>query len=353
MIKRVIHNLLLTYRNTKINKSLKNSGNVKLTKHEKALINNYWGKEMLCRNSYICYEFYKHFRIFDHKLIANNIYAEAERLLNPFRYSLFLQHKCYLRLFIPQEHRPKTIIQNIDNHYLDSEGCIISKDEAIAIARNHSSFFIKVAAGSGGGRGIMKLDTHKDNIEKIFDEYNKDFICQEPLEEHETLSRFNKKCINTIRVLSLNINDNCTILSSFIRMGGIGSIVDNLHSSEGSSALVGINSNGDLHSFGIDKDYNKVFKAPSGLSFEGLNLEHYQKIVEFVKFWHKKSFPSANLIGWDIIIDKNNNPIVIEINLDSADIAAHQIFNGPIFADRTEEVIQYMKDNQNKLILKL
>lgn len=74
---------------------------------------------------------------------------------------------------------------------------------------------------------------------------------------------------------------------------------------------------------------------------------------EFVQYWHQKSFPFASLIGWDIIINEKGKPIVIEINLDSADIAPHQIFNGPIFGDRTDEVLEYMKNNPQRMMVRL
>ena len=353
MIRVFISNIIKSFRSYKSNRSLEDSRNIKLTKEEKRNIKNFWKKENISPSSYICYEFYKYFGILEPSLVPNNIYAEAERLLNPFRYSLFLQHKCCLKYFLPEENRPITIIQNIDNHYLDKGDNVISKLEAIDLVKKYNSFFVKISAGSGGGRGIMKVNTQTDNIEKIFDDYKKDFICQEPLVEHDTLARFSNNCINTIRVLSLNINDNCTILSSFIRMGGLGSIVDNLHSSTGSGALVGIKPDAHLHPFGIDKHYNKVYKSPSGLPFEGLTLDHYETVVDFVKYWHPKSFPFANLIGWDIIIGQNNQPIVIEINLDSADIAAHQVFNGPIFGKRTEEVLNYLKINNQNIIVRI
>lgn len=298
------------------------------------------------------YEFYKSFGMFDARLMPNDIYAEAERLLNPFRYSLFAQHKCLLKLFIPAESRPITIVQNIDGHYFDCQDNPISLKQAIEIVKVNAPFIIKIAAGSGGGRGVEKIESN-NGIEQIFDKYGKDFLCQRILKEHETLARFNPQCINTIRVLSLNLNSKCDILSSFVRMGGLGSIVDNLHSSEGKGCLVGLKQDGSFHSFGIDKNYNKVIESPTGIAFDGLTLEYYQDVKEFVQYWHQKSFPFANLIGWDIIINEKGKPIVIEINLDSADIAPHQIFNGPIFGDRTDEVLEYMKNNPQRMIVRL
>lgn len=350
-MKNIIKNIIVNRRHNARNKQLNYPFNVKITRNELSELKLYWGNNKL-DSTIICYEFYKSFGCFTPTLIPNSIYAEAERLLNPYRYKVFAQHKCLLKLFIPAESRPTTIIQNIDGHYFDFQDNPISKERAIKQAKENIPFIIKIAAGSGGGRGIKKIELN-DDVEKIFDEYGKDFICQSLLKEHETLARFNPECINTIRVLSLNINDKCDILSSFVRMGGIGSIVDNLHSSKGTGVLVGLKQDGTFHSFGIDKNYNKVMQAPTGITFEGLKLEYYQEVKEFVQYWHQRSFPFANLIGWDIIINESGKPIVIEINLDSADIAAHQIFNGPIFGDRTEEVLDYMKNNPQKIAIRL
>ena len=333
------------------NKVLSNAVNKKLSPLELRELKQYWG-DKFTKSSLAVYEFYKGFGVFNPQLVPNNIYAEAERLLNPFRYSLFAQHKCCLKYFIPQEHRPKTIIQNIDNHYLDREDNVINLSQAVAIAEQYDSFMIKIAAGSGGGRGIRKV-CKGDDVAAIFADYGKDFICQELLTEHPTLSRFNPECINTIRVLSLNINGRCSILSSFVRMGGRGSIVDNLHSEEGGGCLVGLNQDGKLATFGINKNYKIVETSPMGESFAGMVIEGYDTISTFIKDCHVKNFPFANLIGWDVIIDEMSQPIIIEINLDSADIAAHQIFNGPIYGDRTEEVLEYMKSNPQKTIIKM
>lgn len=350
-IKKCILKLWTHYINSRRNNNLKHKFNIKLTDNEYKQLKQYWQGNLPYKRK-TAYEFYKSFGVFDPRLMPNDIYANIERLLNPFRYSLFAQHKCCLKYFIPSEYRPKTIIQNIDNHFLDKDDRVISLSQAISIAEEYDSFMIKIAAGSGGGRGIRKVYKGED-LAAIFTDYGKDFICQELLTEHKTLARFNPDCINTIRVLSLNINDKFDVLSSFVRMGGKGCIVDNLHTENGGGCLVGINQNGKLASFGINKNYKKVFTSPMGESFDGLFIEGYDGIKSFIEDCHQKNFPFANLIGWDIIIDENNKPIIIEINLDSADIAAHQIFNGPIFGERTNEVLAYTNKNQQKYVIRL
>jgi hypothetical protein len=56
----------------------------------------------------------------------------------------------------------------------------------------------------------------------------------------------------------------------------------------------------------------------------------------------------AKLIAWDFAVDSNGTPIVIEINLDSGEIQFHQIYNGPLFGDRTGEVVEYIKKHPLK-----
>ena len=52
-----------------------------------------------------------------------------------------------------------------------------------------------------------------------------------------------------------------------------------------------------------------------------------------------QNFPHFRLISWDIALDKNNNPIIIEANLKYGEIDFHQLNNGPLFGDDTKEIL--------------
>ena len=168
-----------------------------------------------------------------------------------------------------------------------------------------------------------------------------DMEFEKVVQQNDFLAQFNPDSVNTIRIVTLNINRKCTVLSAFLRMGSRGSFVDNF--SSGFGILVGINNEGYLNEFGVDKNLNKVFEAPTGLQFKGICIPNYNLIKDQIEGFSKK-IPFANLIGWDITLDKQSNPIVIEVNLDSAHLALHQIFNGPIFGDRQSEVMDYIKE---------
>ena len=63
---------------------------------------------------------------------------------------------------------------------------------------------------------------------------------------------------------------------------------------------------------------------------------------------HKKFFIIAKTIPWDVAIDKEGNPVVIEINFGSSGT----MFCEPIFGSRTQEVIDYVKPRLNWLYTK-
>ena len=160
------------------------------------------------------------------------------------------------------------------------------------------------------------------------------------VKQNDFLAQFNPDSVNTLRFVTLNINRKCTVLSTFLRMGAKGSCVDNLNG--GNGVLVGVNSNGVLNDFGVDKNFEKKYESPTGVKFLNVSIPDFDRIKQQIIEFHKK-IPFANLIGWDVTIDTEGNPIVIEVNLDTAVIEAHQVFNGPIFGDRLDEVREYIE----------
>lgn len=312
-----------------------------LTKEEKKAFYDVWGKEGW---NPVSFEFYKAFGCpFNACYVPNDYYDFAEHVLNLRWSAFFLQHKGNLKYIIPAKNRPVTILQKIDGHIVYEDNTELTQEEALGILSRKAEFVYKIAMGTGGGRGVRKVSP-EDNIAELFGP--NDLIFQEVVRQSSFLAQFNADSVNTFRLLTLNINGNCTLLSSFLRMGAKGSFVDNLCS--GGGVLVGISQDGKLSSFGIDKKYQKIYFAPSGLSFSGISIPNWEAIKEKVTGFHKK-IPYANLIGWDITLDESGEPIVIEINLDSAEIEAHQIFNGPVFGERLQEVKDYIEKRRPML----
>lgn len=316
-----------------------------LTKAEKKRVKTLW-EPINCKgiNLYRWHQFYKAFcGYFDERFIPSTIYNGLfERTMNPGKFSSFLQHKGEFCLFVKPEHRCKTVFSNINEILYDDEMNLLTKPNALQMLddRNGEKIVVKPSTGSGGGRGVQiisKKDITLSNFDKILG--NTDYIVQDVLHEGEDLRRFNRDTVNTIRLLSLNLNGHVSVLSAFLRMGNKGMHVDNLSSG---GILVGIKSDGSLHDYALDKNLNKVYISPSGLVFRGIHLSSYSLVRDYA-LQHHKDFPLANLIAWDFAVDEKDNVIVLEINLDSGEIQFHQMFNGPLFGNRTKEVIEYVK----------
>lgn len=312
-----------------------------LSRKEKLEFKNSWKNW----NS-VSYEFYKAFGCpFNVGYVPNDYYDFAEHVLNLRWSAFFLQHKCSLKYIIPAENRPVSILQKIDGHYVFEDNTEITEAESIRILSQENEFVCKVAMGSGGGHGVQKI-TQSNAVDFSALLKPNDLIFQKIIHQHECLSQFNPDSVNTFRLLTLNLNGECSVLSSFLRMGAKGSFVDNL--STGGGVLVGIDQDGRVNEFGINKKYEKVFQAPSGISFSGLQIPNWLSIKEKTIKFHQH-IPYANLIGWDITLNEAGEPIVIEINLDHAEIEAHQIFNGPVFGERLQEVKAYIEKRTPQL----
>lgn len=324
------------------NRSLK-LGQTKLTSEEIEKVKEVWGRDV-CQ---MPFQAYKNFcGIFNPYYVPDDYYDYAEHVFNLRWAAFFLQHKSNLKLIIPSENRAKVLLQKIDGHFVNEDNIEITSSEAKLILSNCPEFMAKVARGTGGGKGVQKIvwDNVSDK-ESVLNEIMKpiDMEYEYVLRQNDFMSVFNPDSVNTFRFVTLNINEKCTVLSAFLRMGNKGAYVDNL--SGGGGVLVGINQEGYLSEFGIDKHFNKKFESPTGVVFKGIKVPNYEKIKEQIISFQQR-IPYANLIGWDVTLDENDNVVVIEVNLDSAVVEAHQIFNGPIFGDRFEEVTSYIESRK-------
>jgi len=337
-IDRIAYKYDLKRRAEKSNERGARYGYASLTMEEIKAIKEIWGDY---GGKYQAFGFYKQFcGVFNPYYVPDDYYDFAEHVLNLRWAAFFLQHKCNLKYIVPSKNRAKVIVQKIDGHLVLEDNTEISKEKTIACLKEHDVFMRKIARGTGGGKGVKKIVSKEI---KDFDELlqGNDIEFEELVQQNEFLAQFNPDSVNTFRFITLNINEKCTVLSTFLRMGSKGSYVDNL--SGGDGILVGINSEGCFNEFGIDKKFEKKFVSPGGIGFKGIKVPNFEQIKQQIIDFQKK-IPFANLIGWDITLDKEMNPIVIEVNLDSALIEAHQVFNGPVFGDRLKEVMDYIDE---------
>ena len=326
------------------NSKIPRSFSARLSRSELSEIEAFWKKYIrlgFIDSSYLnCFPFYKYFRDdVNHNFLPSDFYYYATVCLNARWGRYFMAHKANLRLFIPRSYRPDMIVYNINGHYYDSGDNPITKKDAIEIVRSKDQFVYKKAIFTGSGKGVIKYEQPShDVIESIID--TRDFVIQEILEQHPFFAALNPSSVNTIRMETLNLNDEVSVLSSFVRIGPKGSFVDNISGRDG--MVVGINDSGALNTYGLNRNYEKVEFSSSGISFDNLVVRNFESIKSLIKSFHL-SLPEANIINWDIAVDSSGGVRIIEINLGNMNPLYHQIFNGPLFRNRLDEVIDFLK----------
>lgn len=207
------------------------------------------------------------------------------------------------------------------------------------------TIIIKDSRDSSGGKGIKKMGVSSSTKEVFLSELEgrkQDFVIQECIRQNEEMSSFNPTSINTFRITTLYLNGRYSVLNINLRMGKDGSTVDNWGAG---GIMVGVNPDGSLKPVDIDIFMNK-YRSSNRVTFEGAVIKEMPSILKEVEKAHKNYFSLCKLIGWDICIDEHNNPVLIEVNSSQPGIIGEQILNGPIFGERTQEVIDYCKSKE-------
>jgi hypothetical protein len=233
---------------------------------------------------------------------------------------------------------PRTIIRVIGRQPFDEHYHPITMDQALQRCASARQVVSKDARLSSGGHGVRFFDFSQCSIEDLKHYLNgsSSVNIQEVISQHETLNKIHDKSINTLRIMSLFYNGKVTILSSVLRMGRDGSRVDNASSG---GIVCGINTDGTLKEFAFDTTGRRWAQHPQGTVFKGTFIEGYDKCCEIIKRIAGRFYTATRLISWDFAVGEDGEPILIEVNLTYGEVDFHQMCNGPIFGDLTEEII--------------
>ncbi|WP_339626237.1 sugar-transfer associated ATP-grasp domain-containing protein [uncultured Winogradskyella sp.] len=242
--------------------------------------------------------------------------------------------------------QPKVLVQNINGfYYVNNE--IVDEYKAIMTCLNYrEAFIIKPTVESGKGKLVQKITVDIENkeeeirLQKIFTVYKKDFIIQEVVNQSETMKALNSSSLNTLRVATyLRQDGSVHLLSTVSRIGNLNSSTDN-YSLGG--VICGIKDNGDFKDIAYSNG-KKTQMSPSGVIFSKCSIPKYASVKKMVKALHIK-VPYFRIISWDIGIDINDDPIFIEYNVYNQSLELHQITNGPIFGEFTDEILKIGKE---------
>ena len=185
----------------------------------------------------------------------------------------------------------------------------------------------------------------------INNEYGSDYIIQEAVEQSDYISQFNKTSVNTLRLsLYRSVVDNqCHVTGAIMRIGGKGSVVDNAHAG---GVFVGINQDGTFFFFFYNQ-YGQKYTKFNDIDFaDDYRYPNWNNVLSFAKSV-AQYVPHHRLIALDIVLDKDDNPHLIEFNIEAYSSWLFQYTTGSAFGKFTDEIIEYSLKHQPRKVFKL
>ena len=316
-----------------------------LTKEQIKEIRDFWKPYSLVSTQWARYYAAKN-GLFDPRYIPNDLYyTKIDQHFNSRKLGYGFNDKNYYSKIFSGIKQPEVVIRKINGLIFDEAFNQITAAKAKQRIRQHQEVICKPSQESGSGRGIMFFDHDSENVidEFLNDKSYDDYIVQKMLEQHPELDRVHKGSVNCIRITSILFDDGVYVLSSVLRMGFGGSKVDNATAADNAGydgMSCGIDENGRLkkYAYGYTTG-NRCEQHPDGLIFHGFQIPSFDKAVELVKKAHPL-IGHFRLVSWDIAIDKDGDPVLVEANMRKGGINFHQFNNGPLFGDLTQRVLQ-------------
>ena len=310
--------LMMSYKNKMIKNSKKLNTIRKLTKSQKNEIQSYYKGLIGKKVSLYSHEyFYSRTGIFSKRYVPTDLYySELIAKANKANVQVVYCDKNVLDVFLPKDKVPHVYLKNM-NGYFYFEGNPVTQTEAIKCCSNIGEVILKPSISSKG-KGIKKLvlkegidEQTNQTIDQIFKKYKNDYTVEECINQHERMAALNPTSVNTIRILTYRSDYEVLVVYAVIRIGRLGSLVDN-QSAGGIS--VSIDKDGKLNKYAIaGATTDGVEKTDTGVVLDGYQIPSYIEAIELVKQFHTH-FPYSKILGWDIAIKENGDPILLEVN---------------------------------------
>lgn len=329
------------------NKLLGNDLDCTLESKEILAVNQTFGRLGL-KPYYTDYKVFKKLIGFDARYVPDDIQIPyIIKSLNPPAHILALEHKGLYPILYKGMNLPKTLVVCINGVLFDAEMNIVTTSESVTLLKAVDKCIVKPTSFSGCGSGIKIISTEsiqKTEVNEYITEYKGNFIAQRLVKQSSQMSKLSKNSLNTFRISTLFINGKFSVCSITCRVGMGDSYLDNVATG---NVMVGVKMDGQFMKYAYDSRYGKHTKTDTGVIFSKFKIGAIDKMLAFVEQHHKKNLPHCGFIGWDIALDENEEPVMIEVNLYGAGVHFEQLaVEAPLYGDRTDEVIEYVNNHK-------
>lgn len=276
---------------------------------------------------------------FDPAYIPEDIMVmHVDRYLSDREQAKIDDNKCLYRKWFPNTAQPITYASCMSGQWVNSDYEPISIDDVLSNIPSDSEVVIKAATHSEQGSGvefIHSFDITYDYLKSISQKTN-DTIIQSVVTQHEFLSKLQPKSVNCLRIYSLFWSGTAHICLAVLKVGGGILRVDNVHSN---GYVVALDENGCIRDYVVNCHSEHESKIPDNIApFIGQQIPGYKEALGMVLEAHSH-VPRYGFISWDIAIDANACPVLIEPNFSISGVREHQFCSGPMFGELTKDIL--------------
>ncbi len=239
--------------------------------------------------------------------------------------------------------QPETILKNVNGIFVDKDGEVVSKNEAMQICLDHNaSCIVKPTVNGGSGVGVAKVNLKlQADVEDLFNQRRGNYIIQRVLKQHSDMASLNDSSVNTIRIFTyrdLNGVVHYVKGHSFIRFGKKGAAMDNVAAG---GVLCSIDDNGIASDKYVGFNTMTLQSLSENFGIVNFKVPSFDKAVDFAKRLHGRLF-YFDYVGWDIAVGEDGEPVYMEFNLQPT-TEGDQMASGPSFGEFLDEVVERMK----------
>lgn len=287
----------------------------------------------------------------DVRFIPEDLFiTKIEPTLNECNLVSAYTDKALINNFIRDAKVPNTLYRYIYGRYIDNQNKYVDVTKVAENIKNaKTELIVKPAIFSGGGKDIQIYDpselAEKISSKKLFAKGS--YVIQEKIEQHPEMAKFHPSSVNTCRIMTARIENEIVLLTTFFRMGRNKSFVDNAHAG---GVFCGVDKSGKISDYALTNGLEKFYEHPNThVKFKNFVIPEYTKMVDQCKKCHLH-FLRFTIISWDVALDTEGEPVIIEYNLYKQSIKEHQVINGPLFGEYTDYLVNrfnelYTKDN--------
>ena len=177
------------------------------------------------------------------------------------------------------------------------------------------------------GKGIWIFERDNFDAKKIKKLGNG--VFQKFINQHTFFEKFSPNVVTTLRLTTVSTKESkISLRAAYLRVGR----TKDSHLVATSNIRIAVDlKTGALYKKAHFPDWSSTKQHPdTDVKFSGNHIPDFEEAVEVVKSLHEK-VPYIMCIGWDVVIDKQENVLIMEWNADHNDIKFSEAHSGPCF----------------------